>query len=67
MTGWRIGYAAGPAAVIKAMTSIQSQSTTNPCTISQAAARAALAGDQTCVARDVRRVQAASRRRARGV
>ena len=49
MSGWRIGYAAGPAEVIKAMTSIQSQSTTNACTISQAAACAALAGDQTCV------------------
>jgi aspartate aminotransferase len=49
MSGWRIGYAAGPVEVIKAMTSIQSQSTTNACTISQAAARAALAGDQTCV------------------
>jgi aspartate aminotransferase len=49
MSGWRVGYAAGPPAVIKAMTSIQSQSTTNASTISQAAARAALAGDQACV------------------
>jgi aspartate aminotransferase len=49
MSGWRIGYAAGPVEVIKAMTSIQSQSTTSACTVSQAAARAALAGDQTCV------------------
>jgi aspartate aminotransferase len=49
MSGWRVGYAAGPPAVIKAMTSIQSQSTTNACTISQAAARAALVGDQACV------------------
>jgi aspartate aminotransferase len=49
MSGWRVGYAAGPLAVIKAMTSIQSQSTTNACTISQAAARAALIGDQSCV------------------
>lgn len=49
MSGWRVGYAAGPSAVIKAMTSIQSQSTTNACTISQAAARAALVGDQACV------------------
>ena len=49
MSGWRVGYAAGPSAVIKAMTSIQSQSTTNACTISQAAARAALVGDQSCV------------------
>jgi aspartate aminotransferase len=49
MSGWRIGYAAGPETVIKAMTSLQSQSTTNACTISQAAAAAALTGDQTCV------------------
>ena len=49
MSGWRIGYAAGPQAVIKAMTSLQGQSTTNACTISQAAAREALVGDQTCV------------------
>jgi len=49
MSGWRIGYAAGPTAVIKAMTSLQGQSTTNACTISQAAAREALVGDQRCV------------------
>ena len=49
MSGWRIGYAAGPQLVIKAMTSLQGQSTTNACTISQAAAREALAGDQACV------------------
>lgn len=49
MSGWRIGYTAGPVAVIKAMTSLQGQSTTNACTISQAAAREALVGDQTCV------------------
>jgi len=49
MSGWRIGYAAGPQAVIKAMTSLQGQSTTNACTISQAAAREALIGDQACV------------------
>ena len=49
MSGWRIGYAAGPQHVIKGMTSLQGQSTTNACTISQAAAREALAGDQTCV------------------
>lgn len=49
MSGWRIGYAAGPRHVIKAMTSLQSQSTTNACTIAQAAAREALAGDQSCV------------------
>jgi aspartate aminotransferase len=49
MSGWRIGYTAGPAAVVKAMTSLQGQSTTNACTISQAAAREALIGDQRCV------------------
>ena len=49
MSGWRIGYAAGPQPVIKAMTSLQGQSTTNACTISQAAAREALVGDQACV------------------
>jgi aspartate aminotransferase len=50
MTGWRIGYAAGPAALIKEMRKIQGQSTSNPCSISQAAATAALNGDQACVA-----------------
>ena len=49
MSGWRIGYAAGPVPVIKAMTSLQGQSTTNACTISQAAAREALVADQSCV------------------
>jgi len=46
MTGWRIGYSAGPAAIIKAMGNIQSQSTSNPTSISQMAALAALAGEQ---------------------
>lgn len=46
MTGWRIGYAAGPARVIQAMTNLQSQSTSNPSSISQAAAVAALTGPQ---------------------
>ncbi len=46
MTGWRIGYAGGPKEIIKAMTKIQSQSTSNPCSIAQAAAIAALDGDQ---------------------
>ncbi len=50
MTGWRIGYAGGPANLIKAMKKIQSQSTSNPTSISQAAAEAALNGDQSCVA-----------------
>ncbi|HEY5622991.1 MAG TPA: pyridoxal phosphate-dependent aminotransferase [Gammaproteobacteria bacterium] len=49
MTGWRLGYAAGPVDLVKAMTAIQSQSTTNASSISQAAARAALAGDQSFV------------------
>jgi len=49
MTGWRIGYAGGPADVIKAMKKIQSQSTSNPASISQAAAEAALNGPQDCI------------------
>ena len=49
MTGWRIGYAAGPADVIKAMKKVQSQSTSNPCSISQAASVAALNGPQECI------------------
>jgi len=49
MTGWRIGYAGGPPEVIKAMKTIQSQITSNPTSISQAAAVAALDGDQRCV------------------
>jgi aspartate aminotransferase len=49
MTGWRIGYAAGPADLIKAMKKIQSQSTSNPCSISQVAAEMALNGDQSCI------------------
>lgn len=49
MTGWRIGYAAGDANIIKAMKKIQSQSTSNPCSISQAAAVAALNGDQSSI------------------
>lgn len=50
MTGWRIGYAAGPQKLIKAMTKVQSQSTSNPASISQAAAEAALNGPQDCIA-----------------
>lgn len=46
MTGWRIGFAGGPAQLIKAIAKIQSQSTTNPCSIAQAAATAALNGPQ---------------------
>lgn len=47
MTGWRIGYAAGPTWLIEAMKNIQSQSTSNPTSISQVAAQAALEGDQS--------------------
>ncbi len=47
MTGWRIGFAGGPEWIIKAMGKLQSQSTSNPCSISQAAAVAALTGDQS--------------------
>jgi len=49
MTGWRIGFAAGPSYIIKAMEILQSQSTSNPTSISQVAAEAALSGDQTCM------------------
>lgn len=49
MTGWRIGYAAGPASIIAAMKKIQSQSTSNPTSIAQYATVAALEGDQACV------------------
>jgi aspartate aminotransferase len=45
MTGWRIGYAGGPKELVKAMAMVQSQSTSNPCSISQAASVAALNGD----------------------
>ncbi|PKQ00788.1 MAG: aspartate aminotransferase [Alphaproteobacteria bacterium HGW-Alphaproteobacteria-13] len=46
MTGWRIGYAGGPAWLVKAIGKLQSQSTSNPCSIAQAAATAALGGPQ---------------------
>ena len=49
MTGWRIGYCGGPKEIITAMGTIQGQSTSNACSISQKAATAALAGDQACV------------------
>ncbi|MCU0933161.1 MAG: pyridoxal phosphate-dependent aminotransferase [Thiobacillaceae bacterium] len=49
MTGWRIGYCAGPAQIIAAMDNIQSQSTSNPTSISQVAAETALNGDQACI------------------
>ena len=54
MTGWRIGYAAGPAKIIKAMTKLQSQSTSNPSSISQAAAETALRGNNECIAEMVK-------------
>ncbi len=50
MTGWRIGYAAGPAYIIKAMEILQSQSTSNATSISQVAAQTALEGSQDCIA-----------------
>jgi aspartate aminotransferase len=49
MTGWRLGYALGPAAVVSAMSKLQSQSTSNPTSIVQKAAVAALTGPQECV------------------
>jgi len=49
MTGWRIGYAAGPEKIIKAMEILQSQSTSNATSISQVAAQEALDGDQECI------------------
>ena len=49
MTGWRIGYAAGPEWLIQSMKNIQSQSTSNPTSISQVAAQVALSGDQSCI------------------
>lgn len=50
MTGWRLGWACGPKGLITQMSNIQSQSTSNPTSISQVAAEAALNGDQSCVA-----------------
>jgi aspartate aminotransferase len=51
MTGWRIGYGAGPADLIKAMAKVQSQCTSNPCSVSQAAAVEALNGPQDFIAK----------------
>jgi aspartate aminotransferase len=51
MTGWRVGWAVAPVAVSKAMANVQSQQTGCPCSVSQAAALAALEGDQGCVER----------------
>jgi aspartate aminotransferase len=49
MTGWRIGYCGGPEELISAMENVQSHSTSNPASISQYAAEAALTGDQSCI------------------
>ena len=57
MTGWRIGFAGGPAWLIKAMAKLQSQSTSNPCSIAQAAAVAALDGPQDFLAERARAFQ----------
>ncbi|MDP1604922.1 MAG: pyridoxal phosphate-dependent aminotransferase [Legionella sp.] len=54
MTGWRIGYAGGPASLINAMKTVQSQSTSNPCSIAQKAAVAALTGGEESVHEMVR-------------
>jgi aspartate aminotransferase len=58
MTGWRMGWALGPAPVLKAMGNIQSQQTGCPCSVSQYAALAALEGDQECVQRMRREFEA---------
>jgi len=58
MTGWRIGYAAGPLELIQAMKTVQSQCTSNPCSVSQEAARAALDGDQAVVGEMTREYRA---------
>lgn len=53
MTGWRVGWALAPENVAKKMGALQSQETSNPCSVSQYAALAAVEGDQTCVAKMV--------------
>ena len=58
MTGWRIGWACGPAKLITAMADIQSQSTSNPNSIAQVATEAALNGDQSCVTEMVKAFKA---------
>ncbi|NTS66112.1 pyridoxal phosphate-dependent aminotransferase [Sphingomonas sp. HHU CXW] len=58
MTGWRIGFAGGAPWLIKAMAKLQSQSTSNPCSIAQAAAVAALTGDQSFLGERARAFQA---------
>ncbi len=58
MTGWRIGYAAGPETLIRAMRKVQSQSTSNPCSVSQYAALEALTGPQDFLPDNARMFQA---------
>ena len=58
MTGWRMGWSLGPTGAIKAMGNVQSQQTGCPCSISQAAALAALTGEQECVERMRREFEA---------
>jgi aspartate aminotransferase len=58
MTGWRIGYAAGPAPLIRAMVNVQSQSTSNPTSIAQVGAETALDGDQSFIAEMVQAFKA---------
>jgi aspartate aminotransferase len=58
MTGWRIGFAGGPKPIIRAMAKIQSQSTSNPCSVAQAAATAALNGPQDFLAERAKAFQA---------
>ncbi|HET9694118.1 MAG TPA: pyridoxal phosphate-dependent aminotransferase [Steroidobacteraceae bacterium] len=58
MTGWRIGYCGGPVEIVTAMSTIQSQSTSNPVSISQKAATAAIAGDQSCIGEMLRHFKA---------
>lgn len=67
MTGWRIGYAAGPKHVIDAMSTLQSHSTSNPTSISQYAALQAIAGDQKAVGVMVREFQRRRDRLVRGL
>ena len=57
MTGWRIGYAAGPEELIRAMRKVQSQSTSNPCSVSQYAALEALTGPQEFLAENAKLFQ----------
>ena len=66
MTGWRLGYALAPAAVVSAMQKLQSQSTSNPTSIVQKAAVAALKGPQQCVEEMRRGIHSAARSHGEG-